>query len=102
MPDRTPNPFNAVFDWFVKDFKSAAITCLIVAVTYQWYQNGQLMEARVEDRDNFKNEIVKELKDRYDPGYNQMRDTVLAKSSRLDTSIENLNEFVNDQKNKKK
>ena len=96
--EKTPNPFNAVFDWFVKDAKSGIITILVVAVIYLWFQNGSLQQARIDDKDKFKDEIVKEVRAQIKPDIKEIKDSVLSSKLNMDTTLNNVNNYVNSQK----
>ena len=96
MSEGNKNIFNTIFEAFVKDVKSAVITCLIIAVIYQWYQNGQLMQARIDDRDKFKDEVIEEVRRAYDPKFQDIKKNIVDKTGKLDTAINNVNEYVND------
>ena len=85
---------DTVFNWFKTNERAAWNTLLIGAVVSLFLLVINLYQDRIEDKEKFKDEMILEIRRAYDPKFQEIRDTILSSSSRLDTAINNVNNHV--------
>lgn len=95
MEDKNIKWFEVLYSAFKRDPRSAIMALMALAVGFLYYQNDRLQEKLLNRSDEYKAEIILEIKRAYDPKFQQIKDTVMSKSSRLDTTIQEVNEFIN-------
>ncbi len=94
MEENKIKGFEVLFSAFKRDPRSALMALMALAIAFLYYQNAGLQEKLLNRSDEYKAEIVREIKRAYDPKFEQIKDTVISKSNRLDTTIQEVNNFI--------
>lgn len=95
MEDKNIKWFELLAAAFKKDPRSAIMALMAISVAFLYYQNEKLQSKLLDRSDDYKNEIIKEIKRAYDPKFEEIKDTVISKANRIDTTLQEVNEFIN-------
>ena len=87
-----------VFHWFKTNERAAWNTLLIGAVVSLFWLVINLYQDRIEDNQKFKDEMIMEVRRAYDPKFRDIKETIDSSTSKLDTAINNVNNYVNQNK----
>ena len=98
MSEVKPFFLDSVFNWFKTNERAAWNTILIGVIICLFWLVIRLYQDRIKDKEASKQEMIREIRRAYDPKFQEIQDTINAKSSKLDTAINNVNDYLNDNK----